>query len=247
MAPEELFLAQLPHIDRVIAILARRHALSKADAEEFGAWAKARLIDRDYAVLRKFAGRSSVATFLSVVLGNLFLDHRNQLWGRWRPSAAATRIGPIGIRLEELLYRDGSPLREVLEILRSGGTTLSDIELRRLAAQLPDRQPQGEVSLESLDGSVPDFAAPVVSTPHGDDFAALRAAIEALQPEDRVIIRMRFWHDASVADIARALRVEQKPLYRRIETIEGRLRAGLEQRGIDRERAQDMLAQEVAW
>jgi len=52
MAPEELFLAQLPHIDRVIAILARRHALSKADAEEFGAWAKARLIDRDYAVLR---------------------------------------------------------------------------------------------------------------------------------------------------------------------------------------------------
>lgn len=245
-SPEQRFLEHLPHIDRVIGILARRHALARVDAEEFGAWAKARLIDKDYAVLRKFSGRSSLATFLSVVLGNLFLDYRNQVWGRWRPSATATRFGSIGIRLEELLSRDGTPLREAMEILRSGGVTLSDIELRQMAAQLPSRQPHGEVSLDALDGSVPEFAAPA-HVPTDDDFGVVRNAIAEMQPEDQVIIRMRFWHDVSVADIARALHLEPKPLYRRIESIEARLRALLERRGIDRARAQDMLAQEVAW
>jgi RNA polymerase sigma factor for flagellar operon FliA len=45
----------------------------------------------------------------------------------------------------------------------------------------------------------------------------------------------------SVADIARTLRVEQKPLYRRLDGIQAKLRAALESRGVDRTRAIEIL------
>jgi RNA polymerase sigma factor for flagellar operon FliA len=58
---------------------------------------------------------------------------------------------------------------------------------------------------------------------------------------------MRFWDDLTVADIARALRIEQKPLYRKLEAIQKHLRAALTARGIDEERVADVLAGESLW
>jgi len=58
---------------------------------------------------------------------------------------------------------------------------------------------------------------------------------------------MRFWDGVSVADIARSLRLDQKLLYRRLDAIEKRLRLLLAERGVDRERARDLLSAEVAW
>src|SRR5215212_7376883 len=104
--PEAMFLANLSLIDRIIAVTARRNALGGADAEDFGAWTKGRLVEGDYAILRKFNQRSSLATYLTVVITNLLRDYRNSRWGRWRPSAEARRCGPVAVRLEELLYRD---------------------------------------------------------------------------------------------------------------------------------------------
>ncbi len=65
--PALAFLENLSLIERVVAIIARRNALSTTDADEFGSWARSRIIDSDYAVFRKFGGRSSMATYLSVV------------------------------------------------------------------------------------------------------------------------------------------------------------------------------------
>ena len=245
--PARAFLDHLPTIERVVGIIARRNALSQHDAEEFASWVRARIIDSDYAIFRKFAGRSSIPTYLSVVLGNLFHDYRNSVWGRWRPSAAAQRHGPIGIRLEELLYRDGHSLREATEVLRSAGATLTDLEIARMATTLPARQMSSEVPLESLEGTVSEADAGASSATTDDDFLMLRSAFAELPAEDQLIMRMRFWDDISVADIARALRLEQKPLYRRIESIESRLRALLTARGLDRERARDLLLNEAVW
>lgn len=246
--PQGAFLEHLPTIERVVGIIARRNGLSTSDADEFGSWAQARIIDSDYAVFRKFAGRSSMATYLSVVLGNLFHDYRNSVWGRWRPSVAATRLGPIGVRLEELIYRDGHTLREAIEVLRSAGAPQSDVELARMAQALPVRQSASEVSLDAIEGTSGEVDPRVVEMDgEADDFAVLRAALQALPAEDQVIMRMRFWDDISVADVARTLRLEQKPLYRRIEAIEMTLRALLTARGVDRERARELLSSDVIW
>ena len=246
---ERLFLQQLPVIDRIIAIIGRRNALSASDADEFGAWARGRLTDNDYAILRKFGGRSSMPTYLSVVLGNLFRDYRNSIWGRWRPSAAAVRMGPIGIRLEELLVRDSCPLREAVGILRSAGASESDIELARMAARLPHRQMDREVALDAAGDTIPDATPlPLLSSDERSRVeAALLAAMNELPDEDRVITRLRFWDGVSVADIARALRIEQKPLYRRIEAIQRQLRSAMTHRGVTEQDAREVLSDDSVW
>ena len=241
---EAVFLANLALIDRLVTLTARRHALSRVDAEEFGAWVRERLVDDDYAILRKFAGRSSLSTYLTTVVVNLFRDFRNNRWGRWRPSAEAKRRGPTAVRLEELLYRDGHPIREAVQILRSFGCGSTESELMRLAVCLPQRYPKGEVSLES-----PTASSIVDHTEPSRDMDALlvmeellRALVSALPSEDALIMRMRFWNNLSVADIARALHIDQKPLYRRLEKTQAKLRQALEARGVDGEQVTELLS-----
>jgi RNA polymerase sigma factor (sigma-70 family) len=246
--PERTFLENLAIIERILAVIARRHSLTKQDSDDFGSWAKSRIIENDYAVLRKFAGRSTLSTYLTVVLANSFRDYRNGLWGRWRPSAEATRLGPTGIRLEELLYRDDCSLREAMGILQSAGCEVRESELRRMASRIPPRSTHTEVSIDKADdSSLAEEAPTTISEETLAVTGALREAVEQLPPVERVIARMRFWDDLSVADIARALRIEQKPLYRKLESIQNRLRVWLEERGINRERAAEVLAGESTW
>ena len=57
--------------------------------------------------------------------------------------------------------------------------------------------------------------------------------MRSLSDLDRLILRLRFQDGLAVADIARALHLDQKPLYRRFEELLRRLRAALEAAGID--------------
>ena len=61
---------------------------------------------------------------------------------------------------------------------------------------------------------------------------ALAAALQQLDPQDRLILKMRFQDNFQVAQIARLLRVEAKPLYRRLERIMKVLRQAMEAQGI---------------
>jgi RNA polymerase sigma factor for flagellar operon FliA len=246
---ESVFLASLPTVDRIVGLLGARHGLSQADTEEFGSWARARLLDDDYSILRKFQGRSALSTYLSVVLANLFKDFRNSRWGRWRASAVARRLGPAAIRLETLLYRDGCPPREAIEILKATG--VAETELRGLVTRIPPRAPTREVELDAAveSAQAQESAEAVIRKVEGglETATVERAVAEAmatLPHEDRVIVRMRFWDDFSVADIARTLGLDQKPLYRRLEAIQTALAAALGARGIARAQVAELLMQE---
>lgn len=252
-ALEALFLENLRQVERIVASLCRRHALDEADADDFASWVKLKLVEDDYAVLRKFRGESAITTYLTVVVAMLFRDYRVQHWGRWRPSAAALRKGRVAVRLETLVYRDGHRLDQAGEILRTAGETeLSDRELAALLAKLPPRGPTRPVEV----GADPLASAPAPASADdrvlgGEAEAQRRAADEALvraldrlPPEDRLILRMRFWEGMSVADIARGLRLEQKPLYRRIDRSLTQLRGDLESAGITRDRVRSILGEE---
>ncbi len=247
--PVDFFLECLPIIERIVAAIARRHRLSEADAAELLAFVHERLIDNDYAILRKFEKRSSLQTFLTVVTANLFKDLRNARWGRWRPSAVARRMGPIGIRLEELLLRDSCTLRAAIEILRAAGYQGTDTELARMAAKLPQRHREVDDGLDAANNT-PDPKPPedpLRAAARERIRKALVAALMKLPAEDRLIIRMRFWDQFSVADIARILKLQQKPLYRRVDAIVKRLRKLLRDHGITDEDAGDWLTDDGLW
>jgi RNA polymerase sigma factor (sigma-70 family) len=246
--PDRAFLESLPLIDRIVAAIARRHALDAVDGEDFSSWVKTKIVESDYALFRKFSGRCSLSTYLTTVISNLFRDYRNSQWGRWRPSAEALRRGPVAVRLECLLYRDGLPLRDAVQVLRSSCPDLPESQLVRMAAQLPRRATHSEVSLDQIVGLSAELVAvpPALTESERQRLATveevLRVLVGSLAPEDAVILRMRFWDDISVADIARSLRLEQKPLYRRLERIQSRLKLELEARGVDRASAAELLS-----
>jgi hypothetical protein len=71
---------------------------------------------------------------------------------------------------------------------------------------------------------------------------AMEPAIDQMDPEDRVILRMRFWHGAKVPEIAAALCLDQKKLYKRIEKLSAMLGEALQRAGFGRDDAAELLA-----
>src|SRR5258707_733762 len=127
MDPQELFLSNLDAIDRAIGYVCHRNHLSPQDAEEFNSEVKTKLIEANYAVLRKFEGRSSFSTYMTTVIQRLYFQWRVQMWGKWRPSAEARRLGEKAITLERLLTRDGFTYREALETAGIDRETIADL------------------------------------------------------------------------------------------------------------------------
>jgi RNA polymerase sigma factor (sigma-70 family) len=246
---DDLYLSHREVIERALAAVCRRQRLSPADAEDFSAGFRLRLIEDDYGVLRAFGGRSSLLTYLLAVITHHYQDWRNARWGKWRPSAEARRLGPVAVRLETLIVRDRMTLDEAHESLRARGDLReSRQDLESLVARFPIRHGRVFVSEDELAtvaapgarvDSLADTAAGALVA--RQSIAVLRTAIGSLPPEDRLILRMRFEQNATIAEIARALQLEQKPLYRRVERLLAGLRTALEQAGVTAEAAAEAL------
>jgi RNA polymerase sigma factor for flagellar operon FliA len=227
---EQLFLSALPDIDHATKFVARRHRLSPAELEDFASEVRVAIIDQDYAVLDRFQGRSSLRTYLVIVIQRLFIDRMRKRLGRWRPSTEARRLGVRAVQLEALLYRDNLTFSEACETLRTNHrVSETEATLRELAQRLPRRGPR---TSPAADDEAAELRAPRPAEPDGHLSRqetsercqrGLDAALCDLPPEDRMLIRLRFEDGVSVADIARGLGFDQKALYARID----RLLAGL--------------------
>lgn len=242
MNAPELFSTNLRLIEQVARSVCRRRRMSPADVEDFVSTARLALMENDFAILRRYEGRSSLAAFLAVVFDNLISDQRAHALGRWHPSRAAERMGPGAILFEALVVRDGRSIDEALPLVHHLDPTLTRSDLEAMAVQLPQRVPRPRiVSLES------DAAFRVVGSDTGDartvarearSVAArtsktIRAAIESFGLEDGMLIRLHFGSKFSIADIARMLRLPQRPLYRRLEARLRDLRKALDDAGLD--------------
>lgn len=238
--PEQTLLAHLPLVERIARHACRRHRLSAQDAEEFESALKLKLVADDYAVLRKFKDRSRLSTYLCAVTQHFLLDYLDHLWGRWRPSAAARRLGAVAIKLERLLTAEAIPFGEACEMLRTNERVdLTTAELEAIAAQLPQRVPRRFTSDDAL-ASVAAEGADADRLLEDSEQEALRRRIESalaqalqeLPDQDRLIIRMNLQDGLTAADIARALHLEQRSLYPRLERIRAALREALVRRNV---------------
>ncbi|HET7233924.1 MAG TPA: sigma-70 family RNA polymerase sigma factor [Longimicrobium sp.] len=241
----------LPFIRRIAAKLCGRHGLDPDETDDFTSWATARLVENDYGVLRKFRGDSALTTFLTVVLSMLYRDYRVWRWGRWRPSAEARRRGPDATRLETMVYRDGYSLAQAVDLLRSrGDTSLSERELYEMFGHLPmrargrlgDSGDQALVTEPSPSAADQDLLHAEAEAERDRVNQVLARALEGLPTEDALVVRLRFFENMSVAAIARALELEQKPLYRRLDRALARMRMNLEAAGISRQQVAELLA-----
>ncbi len=264
---EELYLANVATITRMAEHACRRYRLRREEVEDFVQGVHLKIINNDYAVLGNFRGKCSLNTYLNFFIQSKLKDHLDHLWGKWRPTALAVRLGDPARRLDELLRRDRLGLSEACQKLRAEGEVKeTDRELEELAARLRPRWPgrRGQVAADP-GGSDPEGCAapgrpeggapPLGATVEGTDerlwgaerarhrrrlLAALAEALAALPDEDRLILRM--WSEGfTVAAIARRLGLEQKPLYPRLERLRLKLRQALEKAGFSAEDVDDIL------
>ena len=239
---EALFRSNLDAIERALRYVCRKYHLTPESAEEFASHARLKLMSDDYAILAKFRGSSSLATFLGITISRLLLDYRNAAWGKWRPSAEASRLGPLATELERLAGRDAYSLDQAFEILTTNlGFVTTRAELETLAARLPvrhKRQFEGEEPLTSLpSGEVAD--GPLIEAERQEALErvheALREARAALPPRDQLLLSLRYDDGRKMPEVARVLKADAKALYREEDRIKKDIRATLLRRGFDPE------------
>jgi RNA polymerase sigma factor (sigma-70 family) len=227
--------ANLPLVEGVVAEVARRYRVRGDALAEFRSLVFLKLVEQDYGVLRRFQGASSLRTYLAVVAQRVLLDHRNHEWGRWRASAAASRLGPVAVRLERLVTRDGFTPAEAIATV-SAQTDVSGyadfIEtLARRGQVRRTRAALGEDAIpECLDLSPGPHARlerQEQASRAGSVRTVVRDALRSLPPHDHLLVTLRFRDGLSVADAAQVLGLDAKPLYRRIDRILERLHSVL--------------------
>jgi RNA polymerase sigma factor for flagellar operon FliA len=235
----ELFLLRhLGDLRQVVSFICWRNDIRDADAEDFSSEVMLKMIENDYAILRRFESRCSFKNYLVVVVQRLLLDRRNQHLGKWHPSAEAKRRGVGGVLAEKLLRRDRRTVGETYEALIRAGISMTSQEVEDLAARLPERKSRPrEVNLEDEDADAvhtdPDLSRADRVQVGRRLSEAVRKTMSRFAVEDQAVIRMHFDAQMSVAEIARALRVPQKPIYRRLQRRLAEIRRSLHAAGID--------------
>jgi RNA polymerase sigma factor (sigma-70 family) len=244
---EEVFLTNLCLIDKAVGYVCHRNHVNRDEEEEFGSYVKVKLIESNYGIIRKFEGRSAFSTYMTTVIQRMFFQYRVQMWGKWRPSAQARRLGDKGITLERLLTRDGYTYSEAVAVLTTGqppGFTVEEIEA--IVARLPIRQPRPVLvaAIENTDNG-PSIEPALFSSERAviarHTAATIDAAIATMESEDQVILRLRFWNARTIPQIARSLRLDDKKLYKRIGKLLAQLKFTLEGAGVKAADACELL------
>lgn len=241
----------LTEAQAVLAHIVRRHRLTPDEADDFGGEVMVRLLDNDSGILRKHDGKNSLKAYLTVVIQRMLYDYRRKQWGRWRPSAAATRIGPVALRLEELVYKDGHSFSDACRFLRERfGYEESEEQLGDIWAKLPVRV-KGTHRPEHLESFVEppsddgDPQSEALTTEQTDAISSLYRLLAALREElpdeDALILSLRFERGFSVSKIARALNLPQRSLFRRIRKLLEQLKESMLEAGVTAESVNQLL------
>jgi len=247
----KLLVENLDLIERVIRFTSRRQRLDESEVEEFASIVKLKLVENDYAIIRKFESRSHFATFITIVVQRMLLDYRIHHWGKWHASAEAKRLGDLAVELERLLHRDGRTIDDALPLLQARYPDATREALEALAARLPERRARRrmvDLSEAETVAVEPEMEDQLLNDERERTCrqlsSTMREAIGRLPENDRLFLHLRFGCRLTVAQIARSMHIEQKLLYRHLEKLMRDLRAELERAGIAPRDAADLIGRE---
>lgn len=198
------------------------------------------LSDDGFRRLRAFRsdGAARFDTWLKTVASNLCVDWRRKLRGRIRPLCAVNRLPELEQRAYQCLYMQGMDRTESLHILQARFPDLTEQRLSEINARLFSELTQRQrwqagvrkASMVSLDAAAsPDDESPepyLVEPGPGPDGQAeadeerrlVEAAMQQLPSQQRLLIRMRFEQNLTLAEIARLTgQSDTNRVYRQLE------------------------------
>lgn len=244
-ACRDLLTEQYEVVVDAVRFVAARHHLTRDMADELRGRVMLHLAINDYAALRAWRRECSLHTYLVTVITRVFLDYRNQEWGKAKPPALAKRLGDVALNLWRLTHRKRLTFDEAVQTLHAEhGVTETRDELWDIYSKLPAASGRYFVDVSELaqveqPGADADT---LVRSGERETLAArveraLSQALSGLDAEDRLVLKMFFTNGMTRAQIARVLQLDQQRLYPRFLQLMSRLHDAL--------RAQDVTAEDV--
>lgn len=198
------------------------------------------LSDDGFRRLRAFRsdGTARFDTWLKTVVSNLCVDWRRKLRGRIRPLCAVRRLPELEQRAYRCLYVQGMHRAESLHILQVRFPDLTEQRLSEINAFLYSELTQQQrwqagvrkasmISLDAAESSDDESPEPYLTEPGlgPDDHAEadeerrlVEAAMKQLPSQQRLLLRMRFEQNLTLAEIARLTgQSDTNRVYRQLE------------------------------
>ena len=231
-------------VDRLAVSECRRRGSKPDEADDFRSFVRLRLAERGDAIFAAHDGRSSLETYLVVVVARAFQDWRRTLWGYWRPCAEAMRLGTVAVELDRRMHQKGESFETACAEILSRFPKVTREQLEEIRRHLPERIRPSMVASDVL------AEAPATTQPSDDTLNAreraeigkrltplMRTALQSLSETDRLVLALVFCAGQSVRTAARSVGLEHKKVGRRLERAFAHLRSAMQAGGVDRHAA----------
>lgn len=253
MDPRERLIEEWKTVEILVAKTCRARGLSETDTDIVATMVMLKLFENDCAVVRRFRAERNAkfSTYLGRIVLNTFGDFCTKRLGKWHASAAATRLGPIALELERLVYREQCPKDEAIDRLLAAHPQVTREELTAVLGDLrPRPRRQTAVSLETITTEIPDTQQADVLVDENErrkltqrTADIVRNFLTRLSDNDRVMLQYLFESDMQISTIARILRVPGKQLYRRRDHLLQELRKEMMAAGLTVEEMRSLIGQ----
>jgi RNA polymerase sigma factor (sigma-70 family) len=162
-------------------------------------------------------GPASFSTWLGAVVFNLCVDWHRAEYGRVQMLPAVGALPAFDQALYHLQFEQGLGRQDCYRTLRQEFPGLTQAQFADAAARvhsvLTPRQRwrltvkrwRRQGALEDIDNLVADAASPAETVASAQNAAQLRAALAALEPEDRLILHLRFTEGLTLKQLAAAM------------------------------------------
>jgi RNA polymerase sigma factor (sigma-70 family) len=212
----------------LIMHVVRRHEVNEDRASECFIHVCGALSDDGFRRLRSFrpGGPARFRTWLMAVVSNLCVDWRRREQGRGRPPRSVSRLSELEQQVYRCIYVRGMSRTQCLGVLLPRYPDLTeqqvaDINGRLFALLTPSQRWQLSVRKPTLkpipwgDESAEDDPAWQLEEPGAgpgelaevsQELRLLRDAMARLPPEQRLLLRLRYEQDLTLAEVARLTR-----------------------------------------
>lgn len=249
MTPQHILV--MPETLRLIEKIIQKEFQDSTLADSCYIFILEKLREDDHKRLRAFAGRSSINTFLYVVISSLAIDFKRTINGRFRVPKRISQMGSAVVKSYRLRHLHGCSLREIHAILtgedgytKSYSDFLTEMECVLISPRAVGAHTMQFVSLngdQMLAETIPD---PDSTNPLDtliellDDacrtkaLAVIREAVAEFSSEDQALIRLVYGSDCKISTVARMLCLPENVARRRLKALLEALREQLLARGI---------------